>query len=197
MSPSADRIAVPDLLIRDELTQERIASRTLHGFAEQPITFPPTYKYSPSASLPGPTASQDPSTEALVVKEPSAWTWAKHRWPSWCDRILFYPPTNLVAGIYTALPLLPSSDHRGVALHITLDLNGEEEEIDHDLRLEPPFPIDPNWEARRAVARRYEIVVGVASWFALTAEGNASLAVLLASGLGVVFLVRVFGMGEL
>jgi len=192
-SPSSERVALQDLFTRDELTQERLANRTLHGFAEQPIDFAPTYKYSNAADLPGPTAEEESDTEELVLKEPSLWTWAKHRWPSWCDRILFYPPTNLTPGTYTSLPLLPSSDHRGVALHITLDLSSGEETLSNDLRISPPFPLDPEWKTRRATARRYEIIVGIASWFALTLEGNATIAVLLASGLGVVFLVRMFG----
>jgi len=197
--PPNTRIAVSDLLARDELTQERLEGRVLQGFAEEPITFPPTYKYSHSQTqLPGPQAAKEDSTDesddSTLTREPSTWTWAKHRWPSWCDRILFYPPNGITPGTYTALPLLPSSDHRAVALHVTLDLSAHDG-VDGDLRVSPPFPLDLGWRTRRAAARRYEVAVGMASWPILTTEGNATLGGLLASALAVYFLFTMFGRG--
>jgi hypothetical protein len=194
-----NHMVLSDLLAHDQLTQERIEGRVLHGFAEQPIEFPPTYKYSHVRSaLPSPQVAKEDSTEdedETVVQEPSTWTWARHRWPSWCDRILFYPPAGITPGTYTALPLLPSSDHRAVALHVTLKPGSQKTQIKNDLRVSPPFPLDPDWKARRAAARRYEIAVGMASWVVLTTEGNATLVGLLGGGLAVYFLVRVFGQG--
>ncbi|KIW04718.1 uncharacterized protein PV09_04451 [Verruconis gallopava] len=204
-SPS-DRVPLPDLLARDQLTQERLEGRVLHGFSEAPITFPPTYKYSHvRSSQPGPQAAKagspaaegdsDAATAAAVVQEPSTWTWARHRWPSWCDRILFYPPVGITPGMYTALPLLPSSDHRPVALHVTLDPKTQEEVVPNDLRITPPFELDQQWRARRAAARRYELAVGVASWIALTGEGNMTVACLLGGALSLYFLLRLYGQG--
>jgi hypothetical protein len=195
-SPST-RISLSDLLAKDQLTQERIQGRVLHGFAEEPITFPPTYKYlHTQLTVPGAQVAKVDSTDEdnLTVQEPSIWSWAKHRWPSWCDRILFYPPQGLTPGTYTALPLLPSSDHRAVALHVTLDPMASDG-VDRDLRIAPPFPLDPHWRTRRAAARRYEIAVGAASWLTLTTEGIATLAGLLGGVLAVYFLIRVFGQG--
>jgi len=200
---SSNRIPLSELLTRDQLTLERQEGRTLHGFEEAPIKFPPTYKYSHSRSdVPGPQAAKgDAATadeeddESAVVQEPSLWSWAKHRWPSWCDRILWYPPSGVNAGVYTALPLLPSSDHRPVALHITLQRGRQSEEVENDLRKAPPFALDEHWHSRRAAARRYEIVVGIASWFALTTEGQATVAGLIGGALAVYFLVQVFGQG--
>jgi hypothetical protein len=198
-----NRIPLPELLARDQLTQERLAGRVLHGFEEAPITFPPTYKYSHTRSeVPGPQAGKDDSTateeeevevEGVEVQELSIWTWAKHRWPSWCDRIVYYPPTGITAGRYTALPLLPSSDHRAVALHVTLQRASRDQTIQDDLREKPPFTIDEQWKARRAAARRYEVVVGMASWVVLTSEGQATIAGLLGGALAVYVLVQVFG----
>jgi hypothetical protein len=195
-SPNTSRIPLPDLLARDQLTQERLEGRVLHGFAEQPIEFPPTYKYSHILSAtPGPQATKEEDEDeetAAVLQEPPTWQWARHRWPSWCDRILFYPPTGITPGTYTALPLLPSSDHRAVVLHVTLE---QEAGVEDDFRLAPPFALDPHWRTRRAAARRYEIAVGAASWVVLTAEGNATLAGVVGGALAVYFLVRVFGQG--
>ena len=199
---SSNRIPLSDLLARDQLTQERLEGRALHGFAEEPIKFPPTYKYSHGrADVPGPqaakedSATEDEDENAALVQEPSIWSWAKHRWPSWCDRILFYPPAGMKAGRYTALPLLPSSDHRAVALHVTLQSDSSDQRLDNDLRMSPPFAIDEHWEVRRNAARRYEVVVGMASWVALTTEGQATVVGLLGGALAVYFLVQMFGHG--
>ncbi|KAL8699311.1 MAG: hypothetical protein Q9224_001472, partial [Gallowayella concinna] len=98
----------------DQLTRELTANRTCHGLSEAPITFPPTYKYSKKAQRRA-AASEDETT---------TWEWAKHRWPSWCDRILYLdlpewmkqekPNVEIKVKKYTALPLMPTSDHRPV-----------------------------------------------------------------------------------
>lgn len=142
------------LLSRDQLTREKEANRTLHGFEELPITFPPTYKYSTSRS------SDD------------EWQWAKHRYPSWCDRILYLPShtSKLEPQTYTALPVQPTSDHRPVALSVRV----EDTPIPaHSSRVEAPFSINPTWKARQEAARRWELMVGASSYFALTRKGNA------------------------
>ena len=156
------------LLARDQLTQQLRAEKTLHGLTEAPITFPPTYKYNHPQ-----TAVQDDSRR---------WFWAKHRWPSWCDRILYLDLPSWMRGKievrdYKALPLFATSDHRPVALSVSVPLAAIPEPPSQasDIRLRPPFSIDPDWKSRRDVARRKEIAVGLISYLGLTWEGNGLL----------------------
>ncbi|KAL8864288.1 MAG: hypothetical protein Q9174_007406, partial [Haloplaca sp. 1 TL-2023] len=148
------------LLQHDQLTPERKADRTCHGFSEAPIHFPPTYKYSSKAQK---RAETDSSTET--------WDWAKHRWPSWCDRILYlnlppWSPSKAAIEVikYDALPLMPTSDHRPVFLTLKVPLKSippPQEDIKNDnddVRLNPPFDIDPQWRQKRHVARRKEVL---------------------------------------
>ncbi|KAL2426621.1 hypothetical protein ABEF95_010802 [Exophiala dermatitidis] len=113
------------LLAEDQLTQQVQAGKTLHGLTEAPIEFPPTYKYSPDGKKP-----------VILDEGLSAWPWARHRWPSWCDRIFFWQPpttptneetttgrngrgavlTKVSVSKYTCLPIFATSDHRPVAL---------------------------------------------------------------------------------
>lgn len=176
------------LLQNDQLTRELHARRTCHGLSEAPIDFPPTYKYSKKAQL---RAEREEDTT-------TTWEWAKHRWPSWCDRILYLdlPPwaraeMPRAAGIevkkYTALPLMPTSDHRPVVAVMRVPLRaiptpGEDEE-GADVRRSPPFEIDRRWRERRTVARRKEVVVGVLAYLALTWEGRGILVALIVGGL--------------
>ncbi|KAF1925776.1 DNase I-like protein [Didymella exigua CBS 183.55] len=151
------------LLSRDQLTREKEANRTLHGLEELPITFPPTYKYSTSRS------SDD------------EWQWAKHRYPSWCDRILYLPSqtSKLEPQIYTALPVQATSDHRPVALSLRVE--------DMPTRVSPveaPFPLNPAWKSRQEAARRWEVMVGALSYVVLTKKGNAMLIAFIAVLLG-------------
>jgi endonuclease/exonuclease/phosphatase family metal-dependent hydrolase len=161
------------LLSRDQLTREKEAHRTLHGLEELPITFPPTYKYSTSRS------SDD------------EWQWAKHRYPSWCDRILYLPShtSKLEPQIYTALPVQRTSDHRPVALSLRVErtplpATGS--------RVDSPFSLNPEWKARRDAARRWEIMVGASSYLVLTKKGNAMLVAFIAVLLGGWWLAAVF-----
>lgn len=153
------------LLSRDQLTREKEANRTLHGLEELPITFPPTYKYSTSRS------SDD------------EWQWAKHRYPSWCDRILYLPSrsSKLEPQIYTALPVQSTSDHRPVALSIRVE---DKPIAIHGSRVEAPFPVNPAWKTRQDAARRWEVMVGSASYLALTKKGNAMIIALIGVLLG-------------
>ncbi|KAF2834923.1 inositol 5-phosphatase [Patellaria atrata CBS 101060] len=169
----------------DQLTQQLRAGRTLHGFTEPPIAFPPTYKYS--SKQPVPSSSE----------EPEKWIWARHRFPSWCDRILYLPSPfaspqdQLVSHTYTALPIQPTSDHRPVALSISVPLkpvmlpSGTD-----DVRVNPPFAIDPNWKARRGAARTREQIVGLMAYFVLTWEGRRVLFAILGGALGGWVLIR-------
>ncbi|TLD38967.1 DNase I-like protein [Venturia nashicola] len=168
-----ERLELQALLERDQLTAELAAERTLHGFTEQPIDFAPTYKYS-IGDL------------AMAVEEPAdRWTWSKHRWPSWCDRILYLPPAAVIPHVYNSLPLFPSSDHRGVALSVTIPAKSDSEHVaELDVREHPPFELSTDWRSRRSKARTLEIIVGIASYLALTYEGYAILVGIIGGAFG-------------
>ena len=174
----------------DQLTQEVRAQRTCHGLSEAPVDFPPTYKYSDRARR---DAEND---RGNMDADGKYWDWAKHRWPSWCDRVLYlHTPSWMDKGLkvevrgYRALPLMPSSDHRPVACSFSIPAVGipepPEEGVDMDsVRMKPPFGLDPGWKARRAAARRKEVVVGLGAYLALTWEGRGILLALFAGALG-------------
>lgn len=158
---------------KDQLTQQLQANKTLLGLTEAPITFPPTYKYK----------------EETAPLGPEGWQWATHRWPSWCDRILYLDlpsimsPAKINVHKYTALPLFTTSDHRGVALSLSIPLKAiVTPNPSEDLRDAPPFGTDPDWKAKRDAARRKEIIVGIFAYLGLTWEGNG---LLLASVIGI------------
>ncbi|KAF2646271.1 inositol 5-phosphatase-like protein [Massarina eburnea CBS 473.64] len=158
------------LLKRDQLNREREANRTLHNLHELPINFPPTYKYSVRQH----TSGHKRSGSDVDVR----FDWAEHRHPSWCDRILFSPPSassRLEAQIYTALPVQPTSDHRPVVLSVRVDNRPLSRE---ETQSQPPFPTNPNWRVRQDAARRWELIVGILSYLALTKKGNAMIVVI-------------------
>ncbi|KAI4114553.1 MAG: hypothetical protein LQ345_004689 [Seirophora villosa] len=181
------------LLRHDQLTREREAGRTCHALREAPIDFPPTYKYSGKAQA---RAGTTTATGGAGAEEIEEWAWAKHRWPSWCDRILFLDlparttmSRNAEIGVqrYTALPLMPTSDHRPVVLRLQVPLiatPAPEDEGDEGVRTRPPFPVDPRWRERRAAARRKEVVVGMLAYLFWTWEGMGILLALLVGALG-------------
>lgn len=180
--PREDPSHYSHLLKEDQLVREMHEGRAFHGLTEAPIDFPPTYKYSEAARRQGMDIDAD-------------WHWSSHRWPSWCDRILYLDNPSLAgdsgrvrAHVYDALPLLPHSDHRPVALAASVPLVHNRdpsgaEHMDANGETAVPFAIDPSWRYRRDVARRKEIVVGVLAYLGLTWEGNGML---LASTLGIV-----------
>ena len=187
------------LLHADQLSHELKAGRTCHGLSEAPIHFPPTYKYSKKAQLRA--AKEDSMT---------TWDWAKHRWPSWCDRILYLdlpawmrsdllPGGGIEVDQYTALPLLPTSDHRPVILAMRIPLKAipaleEEDRGEGDLRTKPPFDIDPRWKERRQWARRKEVGVGILAYLFLTWEGRSiALALMIGALLGWLVVSGVLG----
>ena len=165
-------------LQRDQLKQELAAKRTLHGLTEAPITFPPTYKYSHASA-------GKPSKQALPpgASEPESWSWSPRRFPSWCDRILF-SSAGAKTHEYTALPVQPTSDHRPVALSVTVPTKVSASAI------VSPFPLNPQWKQRRAAARRREFVVGLLAYLVMTGEGNAMVVGLIAGIIGGWFLIR-------
>ena len=156
------------LLEQDQLTRELRNNKTLHNLSESEITFPPTYKYSAEAQK---LAAQAPA--AKIEDEGRAWLWAKHRVPSWCDRILYLSAAPPKVHAYTALPVQPTSDHRPVVLSISIPRKPLSLAPDD---IKSPFPIRPDWKEARAAARRYEIAVGIIAYLGLTWEGEALLA---------------------
>lgn len=180
------------LLKQDQLTRELQAGRTYHGFKEEPIIFPPTYKYS------------DEQRAIADTDQQIKWDWAKHRWPSWCDRVLYLDAptwmqetstlTKIKIHGYSALPLLSTSDHRPVAFSCSIPLQAitppDVESVSADPRLSPPFEIDPAWRERRAWARKGEIFVGVLSYLSLTWEGRSVLLAMIIGGLGGWMIIR-------
>lgn len=180
------------LLERDQLNQERLAGRTCHGLSEAPVTFPPTYKYNPHE--PFNTPDEDLTT----------WHWARHRWPSWCDRILYleepswvkssHPQAKITVHKYSALPLFPTSDHRAVALDVSVPLISipapKEDEQGDDPRIRPPFEVNVDWRVKRERARVLELVVGFAAYFTTTAEGAGVSIAMVLGAVGAFYAIR-------
>ena len=181
------------LLAKDQLTAERKADKTLHGLAEAPITFPPTYKYQQDANRPV-INDYDASTNSNSTK-PSPWHWAPHRWPSWCDRILYLDlPTSQTSSTpstskshimihnYKSLPLFSTSDHRPVVLSASLPLKTIDfdsfPETDVLRRLSTGSGLDPDWRVKYDTARRKEYVVGVLAYLVTTVQGFVILDVI-------------------
>lgn len=189
-APQGDPLHYSAFLSRDQLSKERLAGRTLQGLTEPRVNFPPTYKYSTTPQKPARTEDLDETD------------WASHRWPSWCDRILYLDlpewtrtrssqPSIRVHG-YNALPLFPTSDHRPVAMSLSVpwmafpaappDVN--------DIRSSPPFAIDPEWHAKRSMARKKELVVGLLAYLGLTWEGNGLLTATVIGALGGYLMIK-------
>lgn len=170
------------LLSHDQLNRERKAGRTLHHLHEAPITFPPTYKWSSKAQARARALADkhsDGGNNKAIQDPGQEGAWAPHRYPSWCDRILYtippFPAAQPKIQTYTSLPLQPTSDHQPVALHVSIPVaslapmrDGEQEPW-----LRSPFALDSGWKARREAARRREVLVGLAAYLALTWEGEA------------------------
>lgn len=179
------------LFKNDQLTRERLAGRTFQGLSEAPVTFPPTYKFDS-----GPYLTADEDTKA--------WAWASHRWPSWTDRVLFLEApkwmerkdhnAKIEVKKYEPLPLFKTSDHRAVLLSVRVPLVGipepdeDEDAASSDPRINPPFEIDPDWSAARAIARKEELVVGVTGYLSGTWEGRCIIGGTIAALVGGYFL---------
>ena len=156
------------MLQKDQLTRELRKNNTLHNLAESEITFPPTYKYSNAAQT---AAIRDRASKQ--AEDDPVYLWAIHRVPSWCDRILYLAAAPPRVNSYVALPVQPTSDHRPVALSLSIPLKPLGKAAGN---VKPPFPVNKEWKQARAAARRYELVVGFAAYLALTWEGEALLA---------------------
>ena len=179
------------LLTQDQLSHEVTAGRTLHGFWEEPIAFPPTYKYSDSQRAKIKLKEGDPS-EGQVGHglDEDDFGWATHRWPSWCDRILLLDrgsqrhasdeAPRLHVQRYGDLPLMSTSDHRPVAMLLSVrgQPAGSFESGEGFEGPTSPFEIDQHWRLKRIVARVCEVIVGVTSYLVLTWEGRVAVLVI-------------------
>jgi len=194
----------PKFLERDQLTQERRAGRTLHGLSEAAIKFPPTYKLD---NLPkdedgddsrSPPASEAGSDQNGFATDDVKWKWAIHRWPGWCDRILYRNTPQQTAQIrvlaYDALPPIRTSDHRPVYLRVQVPLispeelaavpdailddtqGGEDGQGVVDTRVKLPFPVDLDAWAHRRSVRKMEHAMG---WSLLAAQSKQTMAAVL------------------
>lgn len=155
------------LLERDQLKQQREAGKTLQGLQELPIDFAPTYKYR--------------FKDDVQEDGKGPWLWASHRWPSWCDRILYSTEVN--AKTYQSLPLFGTSDHRPVAMSAMIPFRAAQKQT-------APFQIDSSWSSRRNAARRKELIVGALAYLTWTKEGEALLLASVVGICGVAFVLR-------
>ena len=188
-----------NLLQQDQLGAETRAEATLHGLSEADILFPPSYKYSDKKQVQaGIQEAKFEKKSAPESEQESDFGWAVHRWPSWCDRILYRdtppwvkdrePQTKITIHKYTSLPLMSTSDHRPVLLSLSIPLKRiplpPKEYVEKDWHVRPPYAIDPEWRQKRAAARRREIVLGLVAYFGLTWEGNGFLIATILGALG-------------
>lgn len=179
-------------LALDQLTLERAAGRTLQGLRESTILFPPTYKLEVTDDKEG--------RDVDVVP----WKWAPHRWPGWCDRVLYLdippwasrpgprdaaePEVKMVTIAYDALPPVRTSDHRAVFLRLMVPVlepsilappSSELRTPDNsnDPRINLPYPIDlESWD-HRARVKKWESVIG---WSMLVSQSKQGIAVFVA-----------------
>lgn len=205
--PPSDPLHWSHFLPRDQLTAERSAGRTLNGMTEAPVTFGPSYKYD---VLPDAEAENAENFAQVQSAGEVPWRWAPHRWPSWCDRVLYLdvapwvkrrrPEAQIAVRAYDIMPVMRSSDHRPVFLRATVPVlapeemapppvaagDAEETLRDADMadpRIVLPVPVDPHAWERRAAARRREVVAGWSMFVWATKEGATLIgAALLAAG---------------
>lgn len=194
----ADSKSFNKMLDRDQLSREHQAGHIFHGFLEAPIHFPPTYKYSQSARK-----ATTSSIQGIYNSDPRTSVWSSKRWPSWCDRVLVLDQAEHTAerssitgqqeqSHYMSLPLLPTSDHQPVYFYKYIDLHPYAASLESGQTpsVPAPFEISPDWQARRAAARRAEIAFGLLAYFGWTWEGNALVLATLVGVLGGWVLMR-------
>lgn len=104
---------------------------------------------------------------------------------------------RLAVHAYKALPLMATSDHRPVACSFLIPAEAipepsaeEEKEAKEDVRIQPRFDLNPHWRQQRETARMKEVMVGLASYLALTWEGRGILLAILFGALGGWAIVR-------
>ncbi|KAI3320755.1 DNase I-like protein [Xylariaceae sp. AK1471] len=192
----------PRFLAQDQLMSEKAAGRTLHGLSEAAITFPPTYKLDVMNEDLDPAQEQQNGIPAVEVV---SWKWAAHRWPGWCDRVLYLDiprwasrttaktetKMNIIA--YDALPAVRTSDHRAVFLRLQVPVlepsalapPDEARTSDStDPRVKLPYPVDPQAWKHRAYVKKWESVIGWSMLASQSKQGIAIFVTLFLAGLG-------------
>lgn len=136
-TPQAGLEAWSERLEMDQLGKRIREGKTLHHLQEVDIEFPPTYKF-----------------------EMDNGGYAKCRWPSWTDRILFLPSPEVNVVRYDSIQAYNGSDHKPVFAVVEIKVgNGGEGE--HGKReWKAPWGISEGWSRRRGIARQGEVVVG-------------------------------------
>ncbi|KAI1320428.1 DNase I-like protein [Xylariaceae sp. FL0255] len=176
----------PRFLAQDQLKAEKDAGRTLHGLTEAGIEFPPTYKLSikKDDSSPNPT-----------------WKYASHRWPSWCDRILYLETpgwagkdkTKITVLGYDALPPMKTSDHQPVFLRLTVPIlepaqlippDGIDAANSQDPRIKLPYTIDLQAWEHRAQVKKWEFLIGWSMLASQSKQGIGAFVAVFLIGLG-------------
>ncbi|KAI1392259.1 DNase I-like protein [Hypoxylon trugodes] len=199
-------------LARDQLTAEKNAGRTLHGLSEASINFPPTYKLvlSPKAKPQAQLGRIGDDESEENDMDDVEWSWALHRWPGWCDRVLFLDipwwaresagGTKMRVTAYDAIPAVRSSDHRAVFLRLEVPMlepdsllpteSAYERELSADWhepvdpRIQLPFPIDfQSWEHRSHV-KKWESTIGWSMLISQSKQGIMVLVTVFLIGLG-------------
>lgn len=196
LNPESEQHHPSFFVERDQLSQEMAAGRTLHNMKEAPVLFPPTYKYEILPDGDGShlgKANPDCNTDSDGNRNADLkvwWCFAPHRWPSWCDRILYrntpVGQKELDVVVYDALPVVKFSDHRAVMMRAKVPLippelmagstcNAVDNQVTgskQDTRARIPAPVDREaWEKRQA-ARKKEITLGFTVLFWGTKEGG-------------------------
>lgn len=182
----------PRFLAHDQLMSEKANGRTLHGLSEADITFPPTYKLVVTEDEPEAAQAQQTGVPAVDVVP---WKWASHRWPGWCDRILFLDiprwasrstdrtHIKMTTIAYDALPPVRTSDHRAVFLRLSVPvlepsvLSPPDEARaanSTDPRIRLPYAVDLRAWERRSHSRTWEHMVG---WSMLVCQSKQGMAV--------------------
>ncbi|OTB03999.1 hypothetical protein M426DRAFT_169137 [Hypoxylon sp. CI-4A] len=188
-----------NFLHRDQLTNEKNMGNTLHGLKEAPIKFPPTYKlaFSSKAKLQSePCLAGDEDNDMDIVQ----WSWAPHRWPGWCDRVLYLDTPSWARTLfgseqvrvtaYDAMAAVRSSDHRAVFLRAEVPmLSPEKMEPPESVRREQlspkwkqpisprimlPYPIDFQAWDHRAQVKKWESMIG---WSMLVSQSKQGIMV--------------------
>ncbi|KAF2857238.1 DNase I-like protein [Piedraia hortae CBS 480.64] len=172
------------LLQNDQLRREQGENATLQNFVEAPVQFPPTYKYSSAAQKLALSTSKKDGVVTSSTDELPRWQWAKHRVPSWCDRILYLSHSAVQVQNYTALPVQPTSDHRPVVLSCSFPAKPI------DTSVKNPFPVSKDWRESRKRARQLEYLIGLLSYPVLTMEGRLMVLGTIIGVLGGYFLLR-------
>ncbi|GAW23294.1 hypothetical protein ANO14919_128490 [Xylariales sp. No.14919] len=184
----------------DQLILEQAAGRTLHGLGESQIDFPPTYKLDYKDDEVTGAEFQAHRRGLPPANDVVSWMWATHRWPSWCDRVLYLNVPHSVGGdmaietiAYDALPPVRTSDHRAVYLRLSVPVlepsilapSAEFRASNRDdPRVKLPYAIDfEAWDHRERV-KKWEWIIGWSMLISQSKRGIAFFTTLAFLGIG-------------